>query len=221
MQDAYRSGDPYLTFAKQSGAVPADATKQTHGATRELYKQCVLAVQYGMGAESLALRIGEPAVVARQLLRAHHETYRRFWAWSDAVVNYAVLHGSLHTAFGWHGHVGDETNPRSLRNFPMQGNGAEMLRLACCLATERGIEVCAPVHDAVLICAPLDRLETDVAATRAVMAEASRVVLAGFELSTEAHVTRYPDRFRDPGGRGDVMWQQVMALIANRKAAAA
>jgi hypothetical protein len=221
MQDAYRSGDPYLTFAKQSGAVPVDATKQTHGATRELYKQCVLAVQYGMGAESLALRIGQPAIVARQLLRAHHETYRRFWAWSDAIVNYAMLHGSLHTVFGWHGHLGDDTNPRSLRNFPMQGNGAEMLRLACCLATERGIEVCAPVHDAVLICAPLDRLETDVAATRAAMAEASRVVLAGFELSTEAHVTRYPDRFCDPGGRGDVMWQQVMALIANRKAAAA
>jgi DNA polymerase I len=221
MQDAYRSGDPYLTFAKQSGAVPADATKQTHGAIRELYKQCVLAVQYGMGAESLTTRIGQPTAVARQLLRAHHETYRQFWGWSDAIVNYAMLHGSLHTVFGWHGHIGDDTNPRSLRNFPMQGNGAEMLRLACCLATERGIEVCAPVHDAMLICAPLDRVDVDIAAARAAMAEASKVVLTGFELATDAHVTRYPDRFRDPGGRGDVMWQQVMALIANRKAAAA
>ena len=221
MLDAYRSGDPYLAFAKQSGAVPADATKQTHGAFRELYKQCVLAVQYGMGAESLALRIGQPVVTARQLLRAHRETYRRFWGWSDAIVNYAMLRGSLHTGFGWHGHIGDDTNARSLRNFPMQANGAEMLRLACCLATERGIEVCAPVHDAVLICAPLDRLDADIAATRAAMAEASKVVLAGFELGTDAHVTCYPDRYRDPGGRGDVMWQQVMALIANRKAAAA
>jgi DNA polymerase I len=221
MQDAYRSGDPYLTFAKQSGAVPADSTKQTHGAIRELYKQCVLAVQYGMGAESLALRIGQPTAVARQLLRAHHETYRRFWGWSDAIVNYAMLHGSLHTVFGWHGHIGDDTNPRSLRNFPMQGNGAEMLRLACCLATERGIEVCAPVHDAMLICAPLDRFDADIAAARAAMAEASKVVLTGFELATGAHVTHYPDRFRDPGGRGDVMWQRVMGLIANRKAAAA
>ena len=58
----------------------------------------------------------------------------------------------------------------------------------CCaspaaLATERGVEVCAPVHDAVLICAPLDRLEADIAATRAAMAEASRFVLAGFELT--------------------------------------
>ena len=61
-------------------------------------------------------------------------------------------------------HVGETPTRASLRNFPMQANGAEMLRLACCLATERGIEVCAPVHDAVLICAPLDRLEDDVAA---------------------------------------------------------
>ena len=40
MQTAYRSGDPYLAFAKQAGAVPADATKRTHGPTRELFKQC-------------------------------------------------------------------------------------------------------------------------------------------------------------------------------------
>jgi DNA polymerase I len=221
MQAAYRSGDPYLTFAKQSGAVPADATKRTHGAIRELYKQCVLAVQYGMGADSLALRIGQPTVVARQLLLAHHDTYRRFWKWSDAIVDYTMLRGSLHTACGWHGHIGDDTNPRSLRNFPMQGNGAEMLRLACCLGTERGIEICAPVHDAVLICAPLDRLDSDVAVMRGAMASASRTVLAGFGLSSDAHVTCYPDRYRDPGGRGDVMWQQVMALIAKQKAAAA
>ena len=54
MQAAYLSGDPYLAFAKQAGAVPADATKATHGPTRELFKQCVLAVQYGMEADSLA-----------------------------------------------------------------------------------------------------------------------------------------------------------------------
>ena len=56
----------------------------------------------------------------------------------------------------------------------MQANGAEMLRLACCLATERGIEVCAPVHDAILICAPLDRIEADVVAAQAAMGEAAQ-----------------------------------------------
>ena len=155
MQVAYLSGDPYLAFAKQANAVPADATKQTHGSTRELFKACVLGVQYGMGALSLAARIGQPPIVARDLLQAHRETFRTFWRWNDAAVDYAILTGSLHTVFGWHIHMGEDPNPRSLRNFPMQANGAELLRLACCFATERGIQVCAPVHDAVLICAPL------------------------------------------------------------------
>lgn len=220
MQAAYLSGDPYLTFAKQAGAVPADATKQTYGPTRELFKACVLGVQYGMEANSLAGRIGQPPIVARDLLRAHHETYRPFWRWSDAAVDVAMLTGSLHTVFGWHIHVGSEnSNPRSLRNFPMQANGAEMLRLACCLATERGVEVCAPVHDAVLISAPLERLEDDIASTRAAMAEASRIVLGGFELRTDVARIRHPDRFSDL--RGTTMWRQVMSLIARRRQAPA
>ena len=218
MQNAYRSGDPYLAFAKQAGAIPQDATKETHGTQRELFKQCALAVMYGMEAESLALRIAQPPVVARDLLRAHREAYRTFWSWSDAAVDHAMLHGSLHTVFGWHVHVNANSNPRSLRNFPMQANGAEMLRLACCLATERTIEVCAPVHDAVLICAPLDRLDKDVARMRAAMVEASRIVLDGFELGTDAAVVRYPDRYMDKRGR--VMWERTLALITRQDAKA-
>jgi hypothetical protein len=127
-----------------------------------------------MEAESLAARIGKPLIVARELLLAHKTTYRQFWRWSDAAINFAMLHGVLWTVFGWHLRTGPDANPRMLRNFPMQANGAEMLRLACCLATEQGIEVCAPVHDAILICAPLYRLEQDIKATRACMAESAR-----------------------------------------------
>jgi DNA polymerase-1 len=211
MQAAYQSADPYLAFAKQANAVPQDANKTTHGAERELFKQCVLAVQYGMGAQSLALKINQPQIVARNLLKAHRETYKNFWRWSDAAVDKAMLTNSLHTVFGWHVHVEYTTKPLSLRNFPMQANGAEMLRLACCLATERGIEVCAPIHDAVMICAPIERIEADIATTRAAMAEASRVVLFGFELGTDVSVTRWPARYMDP--RGKVMWDRVIGLL--------
>jgi hypothetical protein len=162
MMEAYRSGDPYLAFAKQAGAAPLEATKATHKAVRDQFKSTVLAVQYGMGADALAQRIGQPPIRAGDLLRIHRETYRVFWAWSDRVVDYAMLTGRLHTAFGWQVRVPEVANVRSLRNFPMQANGAEMLRLACCLGTERGVEVCAPVHDAVLICAPPERLDADV-----------------------------------------------------------
>src|SRR5262249_25914396 len=211
MQAAYQTGDPYLAFAKQAGAVPRDASKETYGPTRELFKQCVLAVQYGMEAQSLALRIAQPPCVARDLLRAHRETYRRFWAWSDAAVDQAMLVGVIRTVFGWPIHVGENSNPRSLRNFPMQANGAEMLRIACCLATERGIEVCAPIHDAVLICAPLDHLDEDVTHMRAAMAAAPRSVLAGCEPRTDVKIVRRPDRYSDP--RGTEMWDRVCGLV--------
>ena len=93
----------------------------------------------------MAQRIGQPEVVARELVRKHRETYPAFWRWSQGAVDYAMLHGQLHTVFGWHVHVGPEANPRSLANFPCQANGAEMLRLACCSATEHGVTICAPV----------------------------------------------------------------------------
>jgi hypothetical protein len=127
------------------------------------------------------------------------------------MLNYAMIEGHLHTVFGWRVQVPPDPNERSLRNFPMQANGAEMLRLACCLATEQGIEVCAPVHDAVLIIAPLDRIDTEVTRTQQAMQEASRVVLDGFELGTDATVVRHPDRYMDE--RGKTMWDKVMALL--------
>ena len=70
----------------------------------------------------------------------------------------------------------------------------------------------ANFHDAVLICAPLDRLEDDTAAMREAMAEASTVVLAGFELRTDYKLVRCPNRYQDP--RGTAMWETVMDLLS-------
>jgi hypothetical protein len=212
MQAAYLSGDPYLAFAKKAGAVPDDATAASHGAERELFKTCALGVQYGMQETSLAVRIGKSRIAARDLLAAHRETYPAFWRWSDAAVDCAMLRGSLPTVFGWHILAGEDANPRSFRNFPMQANGAEMMRLACCLATERGVEICAPVHDAMLICAPLYRLGADVRRMQAAMAKASRAVLSGFELRSDAKIIRYPNRYADR--RGAVMWERACRLTA-------
>jgi DNA polymerase I-like protein with 3'-5' exonuclease and polymerase domains len=217
MQAAYRSGDPYLAFAKQAGAAPTDATKASHGPVRDRFKQCVLAVQYGQGAEGLAARIGQPPIAARALLSLHRETYRTFWRWSDQVVDYALLTGGLHTTFGWRLRAGADPNVRSLQNFPMQSNGAEMLRIAACLATEAGVEVCALIHDAVLICSRFDRLDEAIARTQDAMREASRIVLAGFELGVDSTTVRHPDRYSDP--RGKVMWERVMRLLVEAETA--
>ena len=211
MQSAYLSGDPYLAFARQAGAVPQDATKQTHQSQREQFKTASLAVQYGQGAESLARRLNESPARGRELLQLHHQTYPKYWRWSDAIRDYAVLHGELRAVFGWTVHVTEDANPRSLRNFPLQANGGEMLRLACSLATERGIRVCAPVHDALLIEAPITEIDDVVGECQRAMREASEIVLSGFPLRTEPKVVLFPERYMDK--RGQQMWEAVWQLI--------
>jgi DNA polymerase I len=215
---AYNDGDTYLAFGKQCGRLPLDATKESHGAERELLKQCCLGINYAMGERSLALRLGQPEIVARNLLRDHRNTYPRFWSWSDAAVDLAMQGRTLWTTFGWPIRIGPNPNPRSLRNFPMQGHAAECLRIACRLGTERGVTICGPLHDAVLISAPLDRLDHDIAVMRDAMAEASRAVLGGFELRTDVNVIKYPDRFMDEK-RGRKMWDHIMRLLAQAEGA--
>jgi hypothetical protein len=72
------------------------------------------------------------------------------------------------------------------------------------------------VHDAVLIEAPLERIEADVALMQEIMRRASRVVLGGHELRTDAKIIRYPDRYTDP--RGDAIWSRVLDLLAEYRA---
>lgn len=212
MMEAYACGDPYLEFARQAGAVPPDATKESHPAERTRYKICSLAVQYGMGETSLATKLNEPQAAARELLRLHRQTYRRYWAWNEDLVDSALLGMPLRTAFGWTLHPTDRPNVRSLSNFPMQANGSEMLRLACCMATERGIEVCAPVHDAILVMAETDRIEEVVRDTQAIMAEASTIVLGGrLTLRSDAKIFHHPERYADE--RGTEMWATVMGIL--------
>ncbi len=210
MLKAYDSGDPYLAFAKFVSAVPDWATKESHPDERAMYKVCSLGVQYGMSEYGLALSLNSPLVIARCLLRRHKEAYPAFWKWSKANVDSAMLNGKIQTVFGWTLYIAGKTKARTVANFPCQANGAEMMRLACCLATEAGIKVCCPVHDAILIEADIDEIEIAVERTKRLMAEASREVLNGFELRTDAEIVRYPDRYVD--GRGKKMWDKVIQL---------
>ena len=214
--DSVASGDPYLSFAERAGLAPAGATKTSHRDVRDICKACVLGVNYGMGAMTLAFRTGTSVIEAESLLRLHSRTYPVFAEWQDKVVDVALVRGYLTTVFGWRINVTSNSRGTALRNFPMQSHGAEMLRIACCLATERGVSVCAPVHDALLIEAPIESIDDAVAKTRCAMAEAAKAVLgAGVWIDTEVSIVRYPDRYSDP--RGEVMWDRVMALLKQRE----
>jgi DNA polymerase I len=57
------------------------------------------------------------------------------------------------------------------------------------------------------------RLDADIETMRTAMADASRIVLGGFELGSDVSITRWPDRYTD--ARGAVMWARVMGLIGD------
>jgi hypothetical protein len=212
--EAYTSGDPYMAFAKQAGLVPPEATKASHKAERQRAKAIVLGVGYGMSADSMAVQAGLHIDEARDLLVRHKLTYRKFWAWAMQNQNAGLLGFILQTTFGWtwQAGLGTNVNPRSLLNWPMQANGAEMMRLACCELTEQGISVCCPVHDALLVEGPADDIDGVVAATRIAMERASELVLGkGYIVKTDVDLVTWPNRYADEAGVE--MWDRVLARL--------
>jgi hypothetical protein len=199
MIDAYESGrDVYLAFGARAGVVPTEATKATHGPERKLLKAAVLGSQYGLGADGLAHQIGRSRAEARELLEVCRRASPEYERWSSGAVRLAMATGRLHTCLGWATIVRPETRPTSLLNWPIQSHAAEMLRLACSLLTERGIGVCAPVHDAVLVEAPADRIDAVAAETQSALAEASGIILGGPTLRSDVKTVRWA---RSPPGR--------------------
>jgi hypothetical protein len=211
MMKGYVSGDPYLAFAKAAGLAPPDATKDSHKAIRDRCKSLLLGISYGMGQNALALSAGISVAEARELLRLHRNTYSTFWRWSDNIVDAALIDGGISTVFGWRRRITGKPNERSLMNFPMQGNASEMMRLAAIGATEAGIRVCAPVHDAFVIESPLETLEETVAAMRHTMAKASKVICGGLEIRTDAEIVTWPGRYMDP--KGADMWCRIVGML--------
>jgi hypothetical protein len=135
---AYESGDPYSEWARKAGAMPVNGTKASHPNVRAMYKLASLGVLYGMREKTMAGYVGVSETRARELLRSHRTTFPRFWKWSAAVENKGITRRELFTVFAWRMAVTKWAKPGTLANFPMQANGAEMLRRACCLAVDGG-----------------------------------------------------------------------------------
>ena len=214
---AYESGDPYSDWARKSGAMPPDGNKKTHPHVRAMFKRASLGVLYGMGARTLSGYVGVSEVRARQLLRSHRDIFSVFWRWSDAVYDAGVSTRMLQTTFGFQMKVLPTVKPGTLLNWPMQANGADMLRLACCLATNRGIKIIAPIHDAILVEGPVDSINDVIADLKVCMIEASRAVLGGPTVRVDANIIPYPERYVDDRDMAPELWATTMRLIEKLK----
>ena len=208
---ACQSGDVYLGIAKQLGFAPADATPETHESVRTLFKTVVLGIQYGLGMRSLAVRTGISLFEASEILARLRAQFHGFEAYAQRAVDRAGLTLEIGTPLGWRMRCPSGMNPRTIRNFPIQSTGAEILHVACVLAERRGIEVVAPVHDALVVEADADRAEEISAGMDRVMRDAAAVVLRGYELRTDVQVIPAGTNYHDK--RGIEMWTTVTKLL--------
>lgn len=212
----YMRGDAYLALAVRTGRAPIDATKESHGAVRDLFKLTILGVQYSMSEYGLAVRLGISREEAARLLALHKTSYAQFWRWNDAIVVGAQMRRSIRTVLGWTFRPSARTSSRTLRNFPMQATGAEILRIACILGWERGVQICAPLHDAVLIEAPTEQIEEAIAAMSRAMRDASKIVL-GHELRVSHETIGPGERWLNKKTRP--MWNRIVSIVTRTKAA--
>jgi hypothetical protein len=205
------TGDPYLAFAIRAGLAPLGATKQSHAGVRDMVKVLFLSLNYGRTVAGLAAALGKATHFARDLFNRHVRAYPGVHRWLRGVIDYASIHGWQHSVFGWRRYVPEGFNPRSTRNWPCQTMGSEILMLATIMLTEAGIMVCAPVHDAVLIKAPLDRIDAVVAEAKAIMQAVAEMVTGGFPIPVDKQIYPHGTRYMDK--RGKAMWEQVASLL--------
>jgi hypothetical protein len=216
---ACESGDVYLGIARQLGFLSDGMSAEEVEGVRAMFKTVVLGIQYGLGARSLAVRTGISLYEAAEILARLRARFHAFEAFGQRTLDHAGLELELRTPFGWVMQCPPGINPRTVRNFPMQSTGSEILHATCIMAERRSIPIIAPVHDAVMIEVPVEDAEDASAALDRVMRDASAVVLRGYELPTDVQIVRPGGRFHDK--RGIEMWNTVMKLVAKLEQAQA
>jgi hypothetical protein len=200
LMDSYNTGDVYHVLALQCGlTTDTDRLhwKKYNRTMRDRMKTLQLGINYGMGVPTLAKGLDRHPIIASNLLEQHRQTYHRFWQWRDDQVNVSMLDRNCESVFGWKLHIATSPNKRTLYNFPMQANGAEMLRLAAWQLCEAGLVPSMLVHDGILLEL---RSEEEIAHAIEIMRGAGRAVCDGFEIGIDiemdqrVHGPRYYDK---------------------------
>jgi DNA polymerase I len=212
----YRAGDVYYALARSSG-LTVDPNQQhwvKHNPDmRQRMKSLQLGINYGMGVQSLAKGLDRHPLVASALIENHHRVHPRFWQWREQQVQAAMLERRIETVLGWPLHITTSPNRRTLYNFPMQGNGAEMLRLTAWRLCEVGIVPCMLVHDGILL--ELDNAE-QIEQAKEVMRWAGREVCNGFEIDVDEDQKLIGGaRYRDKRPKAIEMWTTIMDTLAD------
>ena len=189
---AYQSGDIYIHTAKLFNYLPENAVRDKKNKEREdirnLFKVLYLANSYGQGPRAVAEALRCTENHAKFLQKKYREIYHKYFTWIEGFIEAGLHKKYLTTIYGWQRHIKDlfQTKDgkrtdirRSLLNWPIQSHGAEILRKALIDLTDDNFEVCALVHDAVLIQIPIPEFKQRLEEAKQIMVNASVDVVGG------------------------------------------
>jgi hypothetical protein len=215
LMEVYASGaDSYIEFGIVTGALPLgskrDKSNKEMERIRAQHKIAKLAVNYGVGENTLSKQLGVPAWKAGQILNAHRSAYAVYWQWVDDQAAKAKKQGYVETDYGWRQST-QNMNERQIANYPQQSGCAEVLRYACNLLLDEGwgYAFSAPHHDALYLHCPIERAEACARIVEAAFLEAGERVMASktdsefaekFPLRIKAKITLAPEHYVDPDG---------------------
>jgi DNA polymerase I len=214
--DAYKSGDVYYALARVCGLTDDPDPKHwksqpENQPVRQRMKSLQLGINYGMGVPSLAKDLDRHPLIASAIIEKHRATYPRFWKWRDNMVLSAMLERKMETVFGWPLYLSSSPNQKTLYNFPMQSNGAEMLRLAAWRLCEAGIIPNMLIHDGILL-----EVHGDEQVKQAIdiMTAAGRDVCDGLEIGVDVDQRlENGARYRDKRPVAKKMWETMMLAL--------
>lgn len=202
---AVKSGDLELLAVCEAGDVYNGIARQLgYAENRPLFKTVVLGILYGLQAQSLAWRVGISLVEAAEILARLRARFRTFEYFCDAVGDHAGLELHISTNYGWTMRCPPGTSKRTVRNWPIQAAGAEIMRLTCILAERRGIAIVAPIHDAFMAESAVADIEDVSRELDRAMGDASALVLGGYRLPTDPGTGPAGAALLRPERRGDV-----------------
>jgi DNA polymerase family A len=144
MVEAYKSGDVYL------------ATKKTHGQVRDLFKTIVLSTQYGKTATSMKYDLTNISgkewsqEATQRLIDIFFNCYPNYTKFNETNLKLYKIRKYSRLPCGWT-MWGDNPNPRSVKNVPIQGAGASIMRKAVAFAQDAGLKVIFTLHDALYV----------------------------------------------------------------------
>jgi len=215
MIKAVKTGDPYLSTSKLVNAVPQNATKESHGKIREIYKQSFLAISYGQTPFGLKNKLGIPLANATFIHGAIIKAYSNYQIWIQSLKDRAMQRGYFITKYGWKYWLSDRemANPRSLGNWPIQSHGSEILRRAMIELDETGFEISMIVHDAVLILMDKKGCVTKIKALKQIMSSAAYEII-GSEIPVDIEIIK--DTFHQKGDH-KTMWESLYKKLLKVK----